>query len=107
MHELTMFHVDKGPVRFYDFKDNVHFAITYEMSRDLLSVNRKVYSVLDLLGDVGGLTGSLHAIFALAIFVFQYKATLNDTSTRTYLIEEGDDQGPPRKGNQADSRLPQ
>lgn len=89
--ELTMFHTVTGPIRFYDFKDNVQFAVTYELSLDLHVINRKVYGLLDFLGDIGGLTGSLRAIFTLAIMVFQHKAALNETATRSYLIKDGEE----------------
>ena len=30
-----MFSILKGPLRLYDFPDNTHMAITFELSRDL------------------------------------------------------------------------
>ena len=63
------FKVTPGPMRMYDFVDNVHMAITYEFSRDLVVIKRKVYGFLDFMGDIGGLAGALHASFAAAIIV--------------------------------------
>jgi len=45
-------------------------AITYELSRDLNMIKRKVYGILDFLGDVGGLAGALKALFTVAVIVF-------------------------------------
>ena len=58
-----------GPVRLYDFKDNVQLAITYEFSRDLVVIKRKVYGFLEFMSDLGGLAGALHGSFASALIV--------------------------------------
>ena len=85
-----MFQVRPQVARMYDFKDNVQIAITYELSPDLHVIRRQVYSLLDYLGDLGGLAGALHGLFGLSIIVFQYKAPLNYVSTHTYLVESDD-----------------
>ena len=54
----------------WDFPDNVQVSITYELSRDLDKVNRKVYSILDYLGDIGGLAGALVSLFSAAVMIF-------------------------------------
>ena len=66
-------------------------AVTYELSRDLKIVRRKVYGILDFLGDMGGLAGALQALFAAIIIIFQYKVSINYISNRTYLIRDGDE----------------
>ena len=86
-----LFTTEIGPVRPYDFEDNTHMAITYELSRDLNMIKRKVYGILDFLGDVGGLAGALKALFTVAVIVFQYKIVLNYVSNHTYLIKDGDE----------------
>ena len=53
----------------YDYTDSVQMAVTYELNRDLKIIKRKVYGFLDLLGDIGGLSGSLYSIFFAAIIV--------------------------------------
>ena len=68
-------------------------AITYELSRDLRIVRRKVYGILDFLGDIGGLAGALRALFAALIIIFQYKAAVHYAANRLYLAdkkEQGD-----------------
>ena len=52
---------DESP-RPYEFTDNVHFAISYEMDLDKYFIERTVYTSLDLLGDIGGLMGILITI---------------------------------------------
>ena len=43
----------------YEFNDQVHLAISYEMDLNLHVIERTVYTLLDWLGDVGGLMGIL------------------------------------------------
>ena len=40
------------------------------MSENLWTIQRRVYGILDLLGDVGGLAGSLYTLFFALIIVF-------------------------------------
>ena len=79
------------PSRLYDFKDSVHAAITYELSPDRHIIRRQVYSLLDYLGDIGGLAGALHALFTFLVIFFQYKAAISFISNHTYMIKEGDE----------------
>ena len=73
---LMMFKVSMGALRLYDFSDNVQMAVTYELSQDVTIIRRTVYSLLDLLGDIGGLAGALRALFTVAVIIFQYKAVI-------------------------------
>ena len=66
-------------------------AITYELDRDLSIIRRKVYRFLDLLSDIGGLAGTLFALFSVLIVVFQYKSVISDIRNYTYLIRDGDE----------------
>lgn len=88
-----MFIVEPGPVRLYDFPypDTTQLAITYELNRDLSIIRRKVYGILDFLGDIGGLAGALRALFATLVIFFQYKVVLNYVSNHTFLIRDGDE----------------
>ena len=61
------------------------------MSENLWTIQRRVYGILDLLGDVGGLAGSLYTLFFALIIVFQYKAALTYVSQHTYQIRDGDE----------------
>ena len=74
--------------RLYDFDDNVQLALTYELSPDLNVIQRQVYGMLDLLGDLGGLAGSLYTLFFSLIIILQYKAAVSYVSNHTYLVRE-------------------
>ena len=60
--------------------------MTFEFSKDLHYIKRKVYSVMDWLGDIGGLSGSLYTLFGAAVIVFQYRVTYSEIAKETYLI---------------------
>ena len=47
-------------------------AVTYEVSATRDFNERKIYTVLDLVSDVGGLFGGLSPICFLLVSVFQY-----------------------------------
>ena len=74
----------------WDFPDNVQCVVSYEFVRDLTTVRRKVYSILEFLGDLGGLAGSLVALFTVTVLIFQYKSAINYMSTWTYVTENRD-----------------
>ena len=88
-----MFEVTAGPTRLYDFPypDTTQLAITYELNRDLQIIRRKVYGILDFLGDLGGLAGALRGLFTVVVLIFQYKVVLNYVSNHTFLIRDGDE----------------
>ena len=88
---FRIFNVVPGPLRMYDFDDDVQLAITYEFDRDLQVIRRKVYGFLDWMGDIGGLAGALHATFSAAIIIFQYKAVISYISNHLFLIRDGDE----------------
>ena len=56
---VTIFTTKQTTSRPYEFPDKVHLSISYEMSLDLHVSERTVYTILDWLGDVGGLMGML------------------------------------------------
>ena len=47
--------------------------------------------MLDWLGAIGGLAGALKALFAAAIIVFQFKASINYVGNHTYKVRKGED----------------
>ena len=78
--EHFMYYIRKGPARPYDFPDDIHTLVTYELNRDLRVIRRKVYGIGDYLADLGGLYGALTGLFATLIIIFQYKAYISYVS---------------------------
>ena len=46
---------------------------------------------MDWLGDIGGLAGSLYAIFGAVVIVFQYKVAYFYVAQQTYMIRENEE----------------
>ena len=64
-----MFTTVPGPLRMYDTRDGVQLTVTYELSRDLNTIRRKVFGFLDYLGALGGLAGTLYTLLGTAVVV--------------------------------------
>ena len=60
------------PIRPYEMNDYVHIRISYERDLNKTVIERTVYGLLDMLGDVGGLTEALFSIGLVLISFFQY-----------------------------------
>ena len=68
----NIFSVQEIKKRPYEFFDNIHVSVTYEFNLDLTYIDRKVYSVLDLLGDVGGLGEALFFMGSFLLAILKY-----------------------------------
>ena len=66
----------------------MQLSIAYELSRDLNVVSREVYSILDYLGDIGGLAGSLKAFMGALILLLQYRTAVGYVSNQTILVQD-------------------
>ena len=71
--DRRIFSFDQKQSRPYEFPDRVHLQITFEFDRTLYRIDRDVYSFLDWLGDMGGLSESLLFIFAGVIALGSYR----------------------------------
>ena len=65
---ITIFSTKQDGERAYEYKDLTQISISYELDLNKYMIAREVYTVLDWLGDVGGLTEMLSRIGGL-IFV--------------------------------------
>ena len=66
------FRVPEMGTRPYEFPNNVHFAVAYEFDLNLETLDRQVYSILDWLGDIGGLSEALLFIAGLFLGFLHY-----------------------------------
>ena len=56
----------------YEYFDDVHFAISYELNRDLDVYEREVYTSLDWAGNLGGLFEGLSLLFGILVAILNY-----------------------------------
>ena len=64
--ELTdVFQMESKPVISYEKPDNTWLMITVEMKLDLMTYERTIYTMFDLLSDIGGLSSILISLLAI------------------------------------------
>jgi len=76
------FTINQHRTRPYEFKDNVHIAITYELDPDYYHSEVHVYNALDMLGDIGGLQYSLVIVISSVLMLMHHNKMEN------YLVSE-------------------
>ena len=53
----NLFRLEKKQPMPYEFNDGVWISVTIEMSLDLFKYDRQMYTIFDMLSDIGGLSG--------------------------------------------------
>ena len=61
----SVFRIENIGLRPMEFDKYSHMGVVYEMDFDMRSYDRRVYTLLDWLSDVGGLSGALFAGFGV------------------------------------------
>ena len=56
----------------YEFPDNVHLQVTWELDLTQYRIDRDVYSVLDWIGDVGGLSEGLVILITIVLAIINF-----------------------------------
>ena len=87
--------VNKRP---YEFDNEVHISITFEMDLDLHVIRRQVYNILDWIGDVGGLGEGCFFISITLLGVIHFGALDNMIISELFRVskareEDGDTTG--------------
>ena len=59
-------------IRPYEFDDRVHTQLTFEFDLTLYRVDRKVYSILDWVGDIGGLNEGVYVGISVLLMFLQF-----------------------------------
>ena len=71
------FTINQHRIRPYEFFDNVHIAITYELDPDYYQSEVHVYNALDMLGDIGGLQYSLVIVLSSILMLMHHNKMEN------------------------------
>ena len=69
-----LFKVSRKEVLPYEKADNVWLSVTLEMDLNLMTYERTLYTMFDLLSDVGGLSGILVTIMTLIMTIWNYNS---------------------------------
>jgi len=68
----SIFKIEQTGSRPYEFPNDVHISVTFELNLDKTVIDRQVYSILDWLGDVGGLLEALHLLTIPVLIILQF-----------------------------------
>lgn len=72
--EEDLFSLRQYPVLPYEKPDNTWISVTIEMDFSLQTYERTLYTLFDMLSDIGGLSGILIAILALIVSAWTYNS---------------------------------
>ena len=72
----------------YKFDDNVWLSITVEMDFDITTYEREVYTSLELLSDIGGLSGMLMTVFGFLIMTWNFQIFDNYLVSKLFKIRK-------------------
>ena len=91
-----LFKMNKAELRSYERKDSTWTSVTLEMDLSLQTYERTVYTLFDLLSDIGGLSGILFSFFLLMNNAWNFNRFDNMLVSRLFKIKPGEsEQKPP------------
>ena len=83
----NLFSVKKMEYIPYEMPNNVWTSVTFDLSLDLITYERKVYTAFDMFSDVGGLLGLLVSFFSLLSWIWNYQSFDNYLASRLFKIK--------------------
>ena len=81
-----LFRINKQEVLPYEKFDNTWVSVSIEMDLDVMQYERQVYTVLDMLSDVGGLTGILMTVLGTFVATWNHNSFDNFMVSRLFKI---------------------
>ena len=69
------FDIEKDSLRILPYDNYMHNSLTFELSRTRIDYTRRVNSVFDFIGDIGGFHGALVPTFAGLVYILQYRGS--------------------------------
>ena len=83
----NMFRLEKSNTRSYENSDRtIWVSVAVEMSLSINKVSRSVYTMFDMLSDIGGLLGILVSVFAIMAGIWNYLAYDNFLVSRLFRV---------------------
>ena len=81
-----LFSLRKYDVLPYEMPDKNWVSVTFELDLNMIHIERKLYTVFDMLSDVGGLLGILTTFAAFFNSIWNYQAFDNFMISRLFKI---------------------
>ena len=86
-----LFRLEKQELLPYERFDNTWVSVTLEMDLNVMNYERKVYTIIDMLSDIGGLTGIIATMFGILNATWNYNAFDNFMVSRLFKIRKPKD----------------
>ena len=71
---MSIFGIKRSTQRPYEFDDDTYMVVSFEFDLDKMRIDREVYNLFDLLGDIGGLETALILILGSMNALVNYEA---------------------------------
>ena len=84
----NLFKLKRHDVLPYERFDNTWVSVTIERSLDIWHFEREVYTLLELISDVGGFSNALFVVLALTIALWNYNMFDNFMVSRLFKIKK-------------------
>ena len=77
--------VEKGITeRSFNGGKNARMELQFYLDKDVTFIEREIYNMFMLFGDVGGLAGLFHLLNAIIVYIFTYKNSENYLAETLY-----------------------
>ena len=87
LHYDDLFSLRKYDVLPYEMPNKNWVSVTFELDLNMIHIERKLYTVFDMLSDVGGLLGILTTFAAFFNSIWNYQAFDNFMVSRLFKIK--------------------
>lgn len=84
----SLFRLEKQEVLPYERLDNTWVSVTIERDLNMMHYERKVFTIFDMLSDIGGLTGIIATMFGIICAAWNYNAFDNFMVSRLFKIKK-------------------
>ena len=81
-----LFSLQKKEVMPYEKFDNTWVSVTFEMDLSLITYERNVFTLFDMLSDIGGLSGILMTTFGVFTALWNYNAFDNMMASSLFKV---------------------
>ena len=88
LHYDDLFSLRKYDVLPYEMPNKNWVSVTFELDLNMIHIERKLYTVFDMLSDVGGLLGILTTFAAFFNSIWNYQAFDNFMVSRLFKIKK-------------------
>ena len=91
LEKKELFKINRKAIWPYEKKDNVWVSVTIEVDMSLTVIERKIYTLFDLLSEIGGLSQILALIVTAVVACWNYNSFDNMMVTNLFKVQKSRD----------------